>query len=191
MDWKQFIAQIISATAWPLVTGIALLIFKNELAKILGRIARVKYKDVELDFEKFSQQAKELHREVESERLEIRGPIFTSLEEQILDAVDRAPSAAILLAWSALETAMADAVSRLAISPEPPSYRAPTHNIEQLAKFASLSDRDTGLLQGMRRLRNRVAHDKDAMLSTTQDQALSYADTALDMIKRLEQVKAR
>ena len=114
---------------------------------------------------------------------------FTSLEDQILDAVERYPSAAILLAWSALETAIASAVARLGISPEPPSYRSPMHNIEMLSKYGGLSKNHEQLLNEMRILRNKVAHEMESLMTITQEQALNYANAALDMIKYLEQLK--
>jgi hypothetical protein len=112
--------------------------------------------------------------------------MLASLEDQILDAVERAPSAAILLAWSGVEAAIAGAVSRLAISPDPPSYRSPMHNIEMLAKNSRLSKKHEKLLHEMRILRNKVAHEKDSMLSISEDQALNYANTAIELIKHFE-----
>ena len=186
MDWKQFIVGLISSIAWPTVVITFLLIFKSELAKIVQRLAHLKYKDLELDFERVKQHAEELRLEAPEVRLELQSPVFNSLEDQILDAVERAPSAAVLLAWSALESAIASAVARLSISPEPPSYRSPIHNIEMLSKNARLSKKHEKLLQEMRILRNKVAHEHDTMLSISQDQALNYANTAIELIKHFE-----
>lgn len=189
MDWKQFIANLASSLAWPAVAAMFLFMFRSELSKVVQRLAHLKYKDLEVDFEKVKQQAEELHQEVSREKPALKSPVFTSLEDQILDAVDRAPSAAILLAWSALETAMASAVARLAISPESPSYRSPMHNIEMLGKHGTLSKRHEDLLHVMRLLRNKIAHERDSMLSITQEQALNYANVAIDMIQHLEHLR--
>ena len=186
MGWKQFFTELISSVAWPSVALLFLFLFKNELSRIIKRIAHLKYKDLELDFEKVKQQAEILHLEDTREEPAIESPVFTSLEDQILDAVERAPSAAILLAWSGLETAIAAAVSRLAISPDSPSHRSPIHNIEMLARNKSLSRSHEKLLHEMRMLRNKVAHEQDSMLSITQDQAMNYATTAIDLIKHFE-----
>lgn len=189
MDWKQFTVEIVSSMAWPTLAIAILFMFKGELAKIIQRLAHFKYKEFELDFDKVRQQAEELHQEVSGEKAAIKNPVFTSLEDQIRDTVERAPSASILLAWSAFETAMASAVARLRISPEPPSYRSPMHNIDMLAEYGGLSKSFVDLLNNMRALRNRVAHERDAMLSITRDQALNYANAAIDMVKHLEQLK--
>jgi hypothetical protein len=191
MDWKQFIAQIVSSTAWPVLVIIIIFIFKRELVKIVQRLAHLKYKDLELEFDKVKQQAEELHKDMPKELLASPSPAFTSLEDQMLDAVELAPLAAIMLAWSGLETAMASAVARLAISPDPPSYRSPMHNIELLSKYGELPESHTNLLQDMRILRNKVAHERDAILSITQEEALNYVNVAIEMIHQLEQFKRK
>ena len=186
MDWKQFIIGLISNLAWPGVIIIFLLMFKEELSKIVRRIAHLKYKDLELDFDKVKQQAEELHLERNQEEPAVESPSLLSLEDQILDAVERAPSAAILLAWSGLETSIAGAVSRLSISPDSPSYRSPRHNIDVLIKNGRLSKNHETLLNEMRILRNKIAHEQDAMLNISQDQALNYADTAIKLINHFQ-----
>jgi len=186
MDWKQFIVGIVSSIVWPAVAITFLFIFKNELAKIIRRLAQLKYKDLELNFEKVKQQAEKLRLESDIEITEIESPILTSLEDQIFDAAERAPSAAILLAWSGLETAIAAAVSRLSISPDSPSYRSPQHNIDMLTEHGGLSKTHQKLLREMRILRNKVAHEQELMLSISLDQAVNYAETAIGLIKHFE-----
>ena len=175
MDWKHFIASLVSSLAWPALATVFLFMFRSELAKVVQRLAHLKYRDLELEFDKIQQQAQEIHEEVARAKPALRSPVFASLEDQILDAVERAPSAAILLAWSALETAIASAVARLAISPEPPSYRSPMHNIEMLGKYGGLSKRHEDLLHEMRTLRDRLPTIPDSMLSITREQALNYS----------------
>jgi len=189
MGWKQFIVELISSVAWPAVAAAFLFSFKSELAKIIQRLAHLKYKDLELDFEKLKEQAEEIHHAIEKETIIESNPTLSSLEEQVLDAVEKAPSAAILLAWSGLEAAMASTVSRLAISPESPSYRSPMHNIDMLKKYGALSKNHIELLHELRMLRNKVAHEKDIILSISQKQAQDYANAAIDMVHYLEHVE--
>ncbi len=191
MEWKQFIASLVSSLAWPAAVFLILFVFRSELTKIVGRLAHFKYKDLELEFEKVRQQAEELREELPPEEPASENPVVASLEDQILDAVERAPSAAILLAWSALESTIASAVTRLAVSPEPPSYRSPVHNIQMLTKHAGLPSRYAQLLDEMRMLRNKVAHDPHSMSSITQEQAHNYANVGRDMIQYLEQMQRK
>lgn len=186
MDWLQFISGFVSSIAWPTVVMVSLFMFRAELRRIVQRLTHLKYKDFEVDFDKVRQQAEDLHLEVGQEPPAIESPVFTSLEDQIMDAVERWPSAAILLAWSGLETAIAAAVARLAISSESSSYRSPMHNIEMLSRSGQLSGKHIKLLHEMRMLRNNIAHERDSMLSISRDQALNYASTAIDLIKYFE-----
>lgn len=41
----------------------------------------------------------------------------------------------------------------------------------------------------MRMLRNKVAHEQESMLSISQEQAMNYAATAIDLIKHFENYK--
>ena len=186
MDWKQFIVGVVTSIAWPAVAMTFLFVFRSELAKIVQRLAHLKYKDFELDFDKVKLHAEELQLEGLKEKPALESPALSSLEDQILDAVERAPSAAILLAWSGLETAIASAVSRLAISPDSPSYRSPMHNIDMLARNGRLSKTHEKLLHEMRILRNKIAHEQESMLSISEDQALNYATTAIELMKHFE-----
>ena len=189
MGWRDFIADILSSLAWPAVAVVFLAIFRSEISRGIQRLVHFKYKDLELDFEKVKRHAEELHGEIHREPSRSRSPVVSSLEDQILDTVERAPSAAIMLAWSGLETAMASAVARLAISPEEPSYRSPIHNIEMLIKYGNLPNSYTGLLKEMRMLRNKVTHQHSTMFSITQEQALNYAHAAIDLIGYFEGVR--
>jgi uncharacterized protein YutE (UPF0331/DUF86 family) len=189
MGWKEFIAEIVSSLIWPAVATVLVFTFKNELGQIVRRLARLKYKELELNFDIVKQKAEELHEEVSESQPTVKSPVLSSIEDQILDAVERTPSAAILLAWSGVETAMASAVARLAISPESPSYRSPLHNIDMLSTHGGISKNNSNLLYEMRMLRNKVAHERDSMLSVTQKQSSIYANAAIDMIQYFEHLK--
>ena len=60
-----------------------------------------------------------------------------------------------------------------------------------LSKYGGLPKSHGNLFQEMRILRNKVAHEKDARLSITQDQALNYANVSIEMIQQLEQLKQK
>ena len=58
-----------------------------------------------------------------------------------------------------------------------------------LTKYSGLSKDRLNLIQEMRILRNKVAHERDSTLSITQEQAFNYASVAIDMIQQLERLK--
>ncbi len=58
MDWLQFISSLVSSIAWPIVGLTFLFLFKTELARIVQRLAHLKYKDLEIDFDKINKTPK-------------------------------------------------------------------------------------------------------------------------------------
>lgn len=190
MEWKEFIALLTGHLAWPVVALIILLNLKGELGSILQRVARLKYKDLEMDFKNL-QKISESLPEKTRESLKQFSPAAASLEEQVLESVESAPSAAVLLAWSGLEVALASAVSRLAISPGSPSYRSPMHNIEMLQQQGYLSPNQKNAINELRMLRNKLAHEQNTVFSISSKHAKDYAELSIEMAKYLETLKPK
>ena len=188
MDWKQFIVGLVSHLSWPLVVLLALIMFRIELTEIAQRLAHFKFKGLELDFDRIKERSQALQLESPQRSKVAESPIQTSLEDQIFDNIDRAPMASILLAWSAVESAISTTVARLAISPESPSYRSPSHNIDMLVKTKHLSEISGAFLNDMRILRNRVSHEPATAASITSDQAKYYAEAALEVTQILNAI---
>lgn len=192
MDWKQFISSIIEHTSWPIVMLIMFILLRDQIGKLIEKIGHLKYKDLELDFDSVKKQAEAISSKKDDDYKVIRDSesekVFNSLEEQILETVEKAPAAAVLLSWSTLETAIASAVSRLAISGESPSYRSPLHNLDMLEKHSEISKEHVNLLHKMRELRNKVAHEQVTTISITEEQALEYSNTAIEFIDTLNEL---
>jgi len=78
-------------------------LLRDQIGRLIGKIAHLKYKDLELEFDKVRKQAQAIQAapsepKVQKEAQEEQ--IYSSLEDQILESVEKAPSASILLAWS-------------------------------------------------------------------------------------------
>lgn len=166
---------------------------RDQIGRLIEKVGHLKYKDLEVDFDKVKKHAQAIGAPKEDTGIVIKDPesvkVYNSLEEQILETVEKAPAAAILLAWSTLETSIASAVSRLSISPESPSYRSPLHNIDMLEKSGEISKEHVILLHEMRTLRNKVAHDQATILAITGAQALEYSNTAIELVDKLNNLK--
>lgn len=194
MNWKEFIVTLIDNMAWPTVAIVIFFVLRTQIGNLIGKIAHLKYKDLEVDFD-------ELKKSVEAASSKLTENIVTqdsrdkqiyqSMEEQIMKSVETAPSASILLAWSAVETAMSSAVSRLAISAESPAYRSPLHNIDALEKGSKLSKEQIKLIHEMRMLRNKVAHEDQTRLNISETQARDYATASTEIIDLLNRIKMR
>jgi hypothetical protein len=67
MDWNQFIASLVESFTWPISILLLLYLFKSEIGKLIQKLAHLKYKDLELEFEKVKQQAQIIHEEINVE----------------------------------------------------------------------------------------------------------------------------
>jgi hypothetical protein len=201
MDWKQFVVDMTSHIVWPTAFVLFLFMFRSDMARIVRRIAHLKYKDLEVNFENLEAQSRDLSMNSDDltptrgdqisdkKVLPVSYPI--SLEDQMLDAVDTAPSAAILLAWSGVETAMASAVNRLKISPDAPPYRSPMHNIDALRRYSTLSAKQGNLLTEMRQIRNKIAHEQDEIYAISPNQVKNYVNSAIKMARQFEKLQGK
>ena len=68
-------------------------LFRSEIRKLIQKLAHLKYKDLELDFDKVKQQAEAIHDEtIPRAAIPMRnGPFYASLEDQILGTIETAP----------------------------------------------------------------------------------------------------
>ena len=75
------------------------------------------------------------------------------------------------------------------LSPEDPSYRSPLHNIEMLEKYGGLPERFVQVLNELRMLRNKIAHQHEVMTSVSQKQATPYVKASIDLIQCLNRIQ--
>lgn len=183
MDIYQFLSSLIGSLAWPLVVIFFFYKFNEPMSKVVRSLARMKYKDFELDF------GKELEGiETQSDQLP-QLDLEPSIENEVIAVASISPMAAIPLAWSHLETEISKAISRLAISADYPPHNSPLKNIEILNKYECISESDYNLLNELRRLRNDISHRKIDPETITVARALDYAKIAFNLGARLQEAK--
>ncbi len=183
MDSYQFISALIDSLVWPIVAIIFLFKFSDPLSKLVKSLARMKYKDFELDF------GKEL-ASIESKNPEILPTILdVNIEKEVEEVAVVSPMAAIPLAWSHVEAELANTISRLSILPERTAYASSSKSIELLKENEFISMQDYSLLNELRKLRNNVAHNRVDPESVSVERALDYTKFAFDLIGRLLELK--
>jgi hypothetical protein len=186
MNIFQFVSELIGSLVWPIIVIILVVLLRKEIRELLASITRLKYKDLEMDFQHLAESAKKLPPSPPlSASIPTGQTSYISLEDQILGIVEQAPSAAILLAWASIETAMSSAVSRMAISPDSPLSRSAYHDLVQLKDWAGLPEEVFQTIDEMRMLRNKVAHDEKQRFQISKDGALTYVETAIRIVKLL------
>jgi len=189
MDWKQFFVEMVGNIIWPAVAIYALWNFQDSLRNAFSNLKSLKIKDLELKFEKLKRDAEEITGGQKTKFEEELSPELRSLEEQINEAVERIPAAAILLSWSELEDKLFKTVERLQISDKSPSARSTPYVIRALRHRGSLSQEYASLIRDMRSLRNDLIHKQVDLQYVTKDQARSYVDTSIELIHYLDSLK--
>lgn len=186
MTWFSFIASIVASIAWPCVICVLLVMFKPDILRLLKLAESIKYKGIAISFTKMEEQSQILDAAQATIPSQVDSSVLLSLEDQMYDAVDRYPSAAIVLSWSALESAMADAVSNLGISPDSPSSRSPRHNLDMLASYANLSKDYLYMIQEMYSIRNKTLHQSNVKEIISREQALAYANNTMRIVRYIQ-----
>lgn len=186
MNTLQFISELVGSLSWPLTIIILIILLRKEISDLLMSMTRVKFRDLEMDFQRLAESARQLPPSPPLSDLMPQDRIYyASLEDQMLHIAEEIPSAAILLAWASVETALSSAVARMAISPDPPQYRSAFHNMEQLKDWAGLSQEAFDTINEMRILRNKMAHDEKRRITISKNDALTYVKTAIRIIHYL------
>ncbi len=187
MDLLQFISNTIESIIWPFTIFLLVIILKNPLKELLNSLTHLKYKNLEMDFQRLMDTAVNLppsNPPVQQPAITDQA-IYNSFENQLSDITQTSPSAAILLGWTGVETAMSSTVARLSISPDSPSYRSPKHNLDMLDQHANLPIEVAHTIDEMRMLRNKVAHDEKHRLNVSIPSAQYYGETAVKIIEYL------
>ncbi|MBR7520396.1 hypothetical protein [Pseudomonas juntendi] len=131
MDWMQFVAAMTSSLAWPLAVVGIVLALRGPISRLLPKIRRFTYGDLEIDLE---EQLKSVEQKVAAESGQaetILPPVLPSAKSEL---ALRAPRAAILSSWVEVETAIDRLMKRAGVF----FYN---ENLEPRIKMRSLKDR--------------------------------------------------
>jgi hypothetical protein len=178
MDWMSFVAALVKALAWPLTVLGIFLVLRRPLLALVPLLARLKFKDLELDFGRRLAEASAEAASLPSAR---PAPGLAEAEDALLRLASMAPRAAILEAWLRLEAAALRAARRQGTVEPVTQLRAPIRLIEALEELGVIDARQAAVFHELRSLRNSAAH------------ALGFepgADAARDYVRlaaRLEQ----
>lgn len=164
MDWLQFIASIIGSLAWPAAMVLVVLLLRRAILRILPRLRRLKYGDVEAEFG-------EKLEEAEEEIAELPAP--TSLPKKLDHAVQRpedvgdfSNNSAVFVAWLSVESAILNlARTANALAPNMPALRA----AEILLKRDLIDQATYHAIRDLAALRNIAVHPSEARLITQEE----------------------
>lgn len=192
----EFIAHVIDVAAWPTTVLVIVVLLRCQISQVMDRLSRFRYKDLDIDF------ARELDH-LRTTALAANVPAKLSAlptddpAMRPLQLADRLasdfPEAAVGSAWAALETALYEALGRIAGNEQ---MRFDPYNPIAIARhlrdIGHIDSKTVELLTEMRNLRNHaVHHPGHVSLGMTAAEATEYVAHARGLVLRLADLKKR
>ncbi len=138
-------------------------------------LGRIKYRDIEFEFNREVTELNEQALEVLAESLD--DAVATEVRERALQILPIAPKAAIIEAWRFVEGRFIDAARHYGIDVDSTMLKKPLKVGEELLKKRHINENHFAIFHHLRLLRNKVVHyDK---LEVSPDEAVAYLDSAL------------
>ncbi len=176
--------KIIEALAWPIAVLVLAFGFRTELRKILNRISKLKYKELEATFDNELSQVEnrtKLYAQTE-DRLLAEMPAEKSGYAQLLRIAEVSPRAAITEAWRKLESAVEQLAAGMGMD-----SKSPMVGTKAISSLIQKEQIDPSLLEDynrLKKLRNQAAHAEEFDISQTE--AERYAALAIEIAIFLE-----
>ncbi len=182
MDLLAFIAQMVSALAWPVTVLIIILILHRPLASLFPMLQRLRFQGIELDF---SRQIHALAYEARSQLPHARGVLDEEapLREQWIELARYSPRAVVLEAWIQLEKAAIEASRRHGLNLKTAELHSPLLLGQALEEAGVFEGNTSVIFHQLRNLRNAAAHASEFAFSP--DSAIEYADLATRLTEYL------
>ena len=188
MNWRQFAAEVIKSLAWPTTALILAVLFRNQFGRILLKLTRLKYKDIELDFEselkRAEKDAKAIDIAPQPRSIASAKSDSAKLLQQAGELAPDHPAPAVSVAWQAVEYDLRQAILRLAISDNPADL-SPFKLVGLLRRQDAIDTPTSDLLDRMRYLRNMAVHHQHEISITTND-ASEYVALARGVVEKLK-----
>lgn len=183
MDWLTFIAEIVDATAWPIMLLVVFLVLRRQLIALLPGLQRLKWKDFEAEFSRKVQEVAAEARDAlpQHEMQQVSAP---SEEFELMRLAEVSPRAAILEAWIALEGTARTALTRMGASITAREMEQPARLAEALISNDFMNPSQADVLKELRRLRNAAAHATDPKVTVDDAQQFVKVASALERLIR-------
>lgn len=189
MTGLQFVVGLIGALAWPTVVLILVLMFRGPILQAVsdqgaGRsLKRAKVGPVEIEWETLDQARTEVATAGTPGSIS-HLPIVSSHLGDVLPLVETHPTAAVMISFQKVEAALAQALH---------ARNIPTDGIRTVGRLVETAQREgvvspnlASALDGLRRIRNQVAHALDPEdAGVTPARAIEYVTTSEEIINAL------
>lgn len=154
MSILEFLASIVNSLAWPVLVGFCIYILREPAGKLLGRISKFKYRELEAEFREVLDEIKPIGIR-NSDQTALKAPESASIDLE--DLAQISPRAAVMEAWLLVEKAT-EKFCEANNLPKTVSYQGFFRHSKE--KNLDIDHLQTAY-QEMRLLRNKAAHASD------------------------------
>lgn len=183
MDTLTFLSKIIESLAWPATVTVVIFSIRKQLPEIARSLKSIKYKDLEVTFERKIKEAAAEVKEALSAWDAAEKPGFmlgeTSSHHTVVVS-HYSQSAAMLEAWLRVESAAADFAAKLQPN-SAPKYASPLKLKEMLVSARVFDKRKAEAFDSLRKIRNQLVHVMNAQFS--EDTVADYLASAETMAR--------
>jgi len=178
LDWLTFTSEVLRILAWPITILVVVVVLKRPITTLIREVIRVKWKDLEIEFERdIKQVAKDADLVLPPPPLEIgvtdQISVGTKADATVSEETTKVagmaelyPPAAILEAWLDLEVVLRHTAARHSIET---TDRKPTLLLaRELLDLGKLDKETFRIFEKLRDLRNKVVHARVTDVSTSQ-----------------------
>lgn len=173
--------QIVEILAWPATIIIVVMLLRSPLSELVPTLKKLKYKDLELEFEK---EAREILADAERDLPEPSKPEPSEVEDSgIRFSLARPePSTEIMESWRHLELKLRE------LSRGSDNKRSTGYLVRLLANEGKISKETESVVLSLSSLRNKVAHTDEEVISHTVSS--SFKESVARVISALDSESA-
>lgn len=187
MDVLTFTAEAIKALAWPTAVVLLAIMVRKPVIELLPFLRKLKYKELELEFAKELAQIKSDITANEPAISQTSPSLAASTSRnRLLNIASISTSAAILEAWSELEAASVAVASSFWGQPPGDTFKNHPKLGEYLLQCKVIDEKQLGVFNKLRELRNKAAHAID--LNLGEEETRTYIELATSLIAHIRAV---
>lgn len=188
IDWVTLITKLVSALAWPVTIFIIIVLLRKPLKELLPRLLKLKYKDLELSFDKELKEAIEKADTTALPKVDdlVVDSAIIEKRKRLFVLARNYPRAAILEAWLELEASIGNALYAQNITTKNErtsgkiSYKNSAKILfentpQYMSYFNSLLD-----------LRNMAVHSGEDEFEIDNKKAVSFIELALRLVAYID-----
>jgi hypothetical protein len=182
LDWKQFVSSLVGSLAWPLVVVSLLLILRQQLAGLAGRLLKLSLPGgLEASFSEGLEKSREQAEQLAVGQAEVGRGAPVEQTDRRLELARDFPEASVMESFKEVEAAL------LRFKEKFPALRGGLIELVNALFQAQLIDQPTvSLFSRLRELRNLAAHGGSAVNKITPGEALEFAAQAHVLIETLK-----